>query len=265
MVSSIRRKVRRYLLGVTRKATRMWWIGEVTVRVMDVSVCKSTRPLREKAHYVAEKSPVHNRKMKGSTAMPPTDIKAQSSRAVNHSGRKFLWALKASSGLRADCKKLNKFPRGEVTNPVLQSARLKMKLHCLAKWQRLHKHATAAGIPPVAAFHDSFWKYLMVETSRGSTKFGWDMILAGLPQPSESGTVLISIPARGGRSEKRVTVSRDQFVPRKRVCRACGYLGSGPHLWNECRPPSGPKANGSRRQSGGRGAGSSGRSIANLF
>jgi hypothetical protein len=237
----------------------------MTVRVMDVSVCKSTRPLREKARFVAEKSPIHSRKVEGSTAKPPTNTKAQSSRVVNHSGRKFIWALKASSSLRADCKKLNKFPRGEVTNPILQRTRLSMKKYCLAKWQRLHKQATDAGIPPVAAFHDNFWKYLMVETSRGNTEHGWGLILAGLPQPCVSGSVTVLLPSRRGQREKRVTLSREDFVPKKRVCRTCGYLGSGPHLWNECRPSSRPKSNGSRRQSGGRNAGSSGRSIANLF
>jgi hypothetical protein len=57
-----------------------------------------------------------------------------------------------------------------------------MKCYCLAKWTRLHKQAEAAGIPPVAAFHNSFWKYLLVETSRGNQAADWDMLLTGLPR-----------------------------------------------------------------------------------
>ena len=126
-----------------------------------------------------------------SASLPATVPKALHSRKINHSGRKYLWSVKASNRLRVDCEKLNKFPRGELPDghPAAEP-RYRMKQHCLAKWTRLHKQATKAGIPPVAAFHSDFWKYLMVETSRGNKSAGWDMLLAGLPGDHSSGSGL---------------------------------------------------------------------------
>jgi hypothetical protein len=107
-------------------------------------------------------------------------LRTPSARVVNHRGRKFLWAMRASERLRRDCKKYAKFPVGPL--PEGHPARLprkRMKEHCLVKWTCLHKQAEAAGIPPVAAFHSTFWKYLAVETSRG--RADWEGLLAGLP------------------------------------------------------------------------------------
>jgi len=117
------------------------------------------------------------------TAAPTANVsKPPSSRKINHIGRKFIWAVKASNQLRKDCEKYNKFPRGELdVNHPAYRARRNMKCYCLAKWTRLHKQAEVSGIPPVAAFHDSFWKYLLVETSRGGIG-DWDMLLSGLPR-----------------------------------------------------------------------------------
>jgi hypothetical protein len=115
------------------------------------------------------------------SAPPPARVtKVPCARKVNHQGRKFLWAMRASESLRADCKKYAKFPVGPL--PEGHPARLprkKMKEHCRVKWIRLHRQAEVAGIPPVAAFHSTFWKYLAVETSRG--RADWDGLLAGLP------------------------------------------------------------------------------------
>lgn len=117
------------------------------------------------------------------TAARPANVsKTPSSRKVNHSGRKFLWAVKASNRFRKDCERLNKFPRGHLSeyHPAREPRR-RMREHCEVKWARLHSRATACGIPPVAAFHSSFWKYLMVETARGNSSADWDMLLTGLP------------------------------------------------------------------------------------
>jgi hypothetical protein len=94
--------------------------------------------------------------------------KTPSARKINHIGRKYIWARQSANALRDQCERYNKFPRGPLSPQHPASApRKKMKEYLMTKWQRLSDRATAAGIPPVAAFHASFWKFLLVETSRG--------------------------------------------------------------------------------------------------
>lgn len=271
MVSSRRRKVRRCLLGVTLKATRIWWIGQVTVRVMAVVRSKSTRPVREKADHGAEKSCLPRRKRRGLRGgkrralrcapqnPPATASKSQSSRRVNHTGRKFIWAVKASNVLRKDCEKLNKYPRGPLPEGSdRQRLRLKMKLFCRAKWERLHRQAEASGIPPVASFHKSFWDYLLIETNRappGAQMWvdSWDALLAGLPRAREPSPVrpVNAYPPPVEEPSRRRPRGRGSFSPNpNRACRMCGYLGPGPHAWNSCRLPPGRRNGGPSRQRG---------------
>jgi len=162
---------------------------------------------------------------------PANSSKSPSSRKVNHIGRKFIWAVKASNTLRAECERLNKYPRGqlEVGHPA-RAPRLKMKQHCLVKWTRLHRQATVAGIPPVAAFHDSFWKYLLVETSRGNQAADWDMLLTGLPRRKPSPKPQRSISDLFGglnMSPRESTVSnKTEIVEERKSSIKCPYCGS---------------------------------------
>lgn len=264
MVSSHRRKVRRYLLGATQKATRLWWIGEVTVRVMDAERVICSRPLRVKAQHGAERSRRTRRRKRGLrkcridrvsqiSEQPATSSKSQHARKVNHSGRKFIWARRAANDLRKDCERLNKFPRGPLPEfSARQRVRLQCKKHCLAKWTRLHNQAEASGIPPVAAFHDSFWKFLLVETSRAPVSHGWDMILAGLPrartpspEPFRSQEPSMAPPRTRPRRVGRFVVASQN-----RACRMCGYVGPGPHAWNSCRTEERRTTGGPRRGRG---------------
>jgi len=138
------------------------------------------RPRRRKRGLRKGKRRSRGRHPRRTASCPASVSKPPSARKVNHSGRKFLWAMRASESLRKDCKRYASFPVGPLPldSPVRRE-RLKSKEHCLAKWTRLHKQAEAAAIPPVAAFHSTFWKYLAVETSRG--RADWDSLLAGLP------------------------------------------------------------------------------------
>jgi len=110
--------------------------------------------------------------------------KAPNARKVNHIGRKYIWAQRSSSALAKECEKFNKFPRGPLPegHPA-RRPRQSMKQHLSVKWLRLKDRATACGIPPTVAFHESFWKFLMMETSRGNLVAQRDLrdLLAGLP------------------------------------------------------------------------------------
>jgi len=259
MPSSRRRKVRRHLLGASKKAIGLWWIGRVTVRVMYPSRGKkSTRCVREKAQYGAEKSSLTKESPRGlreasvKARLPATEDKSLSSRVVNHSGRKFIWARKAANDLAKDCKRYNKFPLGILTNPILQERRRSAKRHCEAKWLRLHLQAERMGLHPTVSFHTSFQRFLMIETSRGRTADNWGDILHSIkPDEPPLRDVIIGNSDLGERGDvtRRVIATAD-VMPKKRVCRSCGYFGSGPHEFNSCRSSgSKPNITGARRQS----------------
>jgi len=255
MPSSRRRKVRRYLLGASKKAIELWWIGRVTVRVMYPSRSKkSTRCVREKAQYGAEKSSVITEIPRGlrERKQPATEEKPLSSRKINHSGRKFIWARKAANDLAKDCKRYNKFPKGILTNPSLQGLRTKAKEHCEVKWLRLHLQAERMGLHPTVSFHVSFQRFLMIETSRGRTADNWGDILHSIkPDEPPLRDIIIGNSDLGKRGDvtRRVIATAD-VKPKKRVCRSCGYFGSGPHEFNSCRSGKKPNLTGARRQSG---------------
>lgn len=253
----MRRKRRRYESGASKKGIWYQWRSSPTVRVGARVGNQRSRGLKKVVHGAERSCAVTARRKRGlrrgksrsrgcqprRTSPPATSSKAQSPRVVNHSGRKFIWARVASNKLRADCEKLNKissgnWPRYEgfpQTRTRREVARRNMKLHCLAKWTRLHKQATVSGIQPVAAFHDSFWKYLLVETSRGdrvASTEGFAFILAGL---DSSGSVPDQvIVEKSGRRNKPMLVGGSSLAStRKRACRRCGYVGSS-HDWDGC-------------------------------
>jgi hypothetical protein len=204
------------------------------------------RPSREKAPTRAEKSRVTTRRKRGlrshrerGNAAPvirqpaPKPLKT---RTVNHSGRKFIWCRVASNSLASECKKLNKFPRGPL--PVgsdRQRLRLKLKCHLRQRWSNYHAKAEAMGVPPVAAFHSSFWKFFKVEVSDSAEESGWGMLLAGLPRAGgrdEELSQAQGLPFRPAENGLRLPLTT---LPVNRACRMCGYFGKGPHAWNSCR------------------------------
>lgn len=237
MVSSSRRKLRRYLLGATQKAVRMWWIGQITVRVMSVSRVTTTRTVRVKAHCEAEKSRQIRRRKRGlrinrdrGNADPiirqPLP-KSSNARVINHIGRKFIWAVRSSNDLVRDCERFNKFPRGvlQVSHPAYR-ARRNMKFYCLAKWQRYRDRAVSMSVPLVTCFHDSFWKFLLVMTSRGRDAADWDMLLVSV----EPETLRPSLPPpySPSRLTQRMRVQLDSYDMRRIRRRVQREDDSGP-------------------------------------
>jgi len=183
MASSLRRKVRRYLLGATQKATRLRWIGQFTVRVMSVSQVTSTRSVREKSLHGAEKSRLTRRRKRGlrkgkvrsrvrqtRRSLPHRQPipKAPSLRVVNHRRRTERWLVKASESFRKDLEVYVRISRKAGPPPLWGGrpaipGKRSVKLHCMAKWQRLHMRASALGFPPKLAFDSSFFRYLSKE------------------------------------------------------------------------------------------------------
>jgi len=268
MGSSHRRKLRRYLLGATQKATRVWWIGQVTVRVMDVSRWYTTRPVREKAHYGAERSSLikkSNGGLRGTGSVPRQTVdKSQSSRLINHMGRKHIWAQKALKALRVSAERVNKkFPTHFDEMSDRQLLRDKMRRHVFVKWLRHRQYAKRCGIPLVSCFHSSFRKFLAIETSWGS-KYdddSWDSLLAVLPRREPEATVArYSTPVMSPVVTKRGRGGMEYAHQTKRACRMCGYFGSGPHAWESCKlDRSGSYSGGPPRRGRGRGRAPRGR------
>jgi len=199
MASSIRRKVRRYLLGATPKATRVWWIGQVTVRVMSPCKKEGTRTVREKAHYGAEKSCQTRRRKRGlrkgkvrsrgvqpRRSLPPRQplTKPLSSRAVNHAGRKFIWAQKARAKLAVKARRMLRTKSRTFFSQVLgreTSNRAVFKSALRTQWKSLSDRAAASGIPHQAAFHLTFQDFLNIEAF-DSPGEGFADLLSFLPR-----------------------------------------------------------------------------------
>lgn len=298
MVSSCRRKVRRYLLGATQKATRVWWIGQVTVRVMAVVLDKGTRPVYAKADHGAEKSCRKQRRRKRGlrtkgrsrrpsrrSLEPPTSSKARGARFARHRRRKDDWLVRSSEGYRKDLEslhklevKLGKSTRYSVPGKLLRSAVGKCRLHCQAKWQHLAQRARELGYPARLSFGNSFKEYYALEFPaaweqvsilpaqamfgksfwRPSLVSGGVIRLPASPMVAEPGFSTESFPpptnldplpkkrGRGGRYSLRPVQNPT------RVCRMCGYVGSGPHEFNSCRSDIGrSRGRGPRGQRGG--------------
>lgn len=266
----MRRKARRYQYGAYAKRTgtrckgltsvaEVPFLGVrrdngeqvscVVIRLADVPSIQLRFPL--KASEGAEKSCYTKRRKRGlrkgkrrsrvcqtrrTASRPATSSKSPSARKVNHVGRKFVWAAQARSNLAKDCEKLNKFPRGHLhSDHRAYAPRVRMKQYCLVKWTRLHKQATAIGLPPVVAFHSDFFEFLLKETSRGrkAALSALDELVFGLApvdhttHADENTIVSISPRNRPRRGRKQ--------LPPVRICRMCGYGGRDDHPWNSCK------------------------------
>ena len=268
MASSHRRKVRRYLLGATQKATRVWWIGQVTVRVMDVSRRFTTRPVHVKAHYGAEKSSLAGKGSGGlRNPVPATQTKALSSRKANHSFRKEQWALRASNKLRKACERFNRIPPPEAERDLEGNLQFSFRrrrrevfaMVLVAKWQRLHTALDKLGLPSDLWLHSSFREWRMIETSKPYDDEYWYSIVEGLPLPPYVPDIMEvhhTLGVRGRRVVIRHYVEEGSVIPTsRRACRACGYFGRGPHEWNACRPRQETNRGGGHRRGRGRGRG----------
>jgi len=138
--------------------------------------------------------------------------KTPSARVVNHSGRKFLWAMRASSDLLKDVKKYHKFPSNS-DNPRIRAVRKSMKQYLLVKWTRLHNRAVESSIPDVSSFHRSLWKFMAVNNPKVDRN-AWDDLLSAV-EPADT--------PRGPRrfdSKGFLTVNRRGWadsLPRKKV------------------------------------------------
>lgn len=176
--------------------------------------------------------------------------KPPSARKVNHRRRTDDWLVRASQGFRKDLEKYvqvtKRIESGNRSIPLL-SLKKRVKLRCIAKWGRLHKHACECGFPPKLAFDTSFWGYLSKEFPREGRTQRTDLHylmfarnpFASFISPEEQlslGIVdppaapLVREPSRnqtrgGGRFNRRPGTNS--------ACRACGYFGPPGH---HCRP-----------------------------
>jgi hypothetical protein len=258
MGSSTRRKERRYLLGATPKATRLWWIGQVTVRVMTVCDSKlSTRHVREKAQYGAERSCRDRRRKRGlrrgksrsrgrqpRRSSPPRQPlpKPLSSRLVNHRGRKFVWAKKKCNELATEARRMLSMKSRmfySAAHGRETSRKALFKAHLQVKWASLADRARLLDIPYQAAFHSTWESFVDIEAK--DSDFGvFDFILAGLPSREQARRSVTSSPPGnkpGGTSRRTDEVGNSTAVDPVVVCRHCQGLGAtpGPGYPHGCR------------------------------
>jgi len=123
-------------------------------------------------------------------------VKTGHERRVNHSGRKFIWAVRAGNRLarlktaRRLIENLPRIPQ-EVQNLISKEsfhrevvrASVSVKAYAGFKrsWRGVKRRADALGIPPVAAVHTSPWKFLAVRSSVGD----WELLLASVRPPEQ--------------------------------------------------------------------------------
>jgi len=161
--------------------------------------------------------------------------KPQSSRRVNHVGRKFLWAVKASNRFRVIVRKYVRMPskpfyHGRLMRVTSAKALLRHSLE--RSWKSLHDRAVDLGIPDPAAFHSSFERYISIEATDGPG-FGFECLLAGLPRKEdiENGHSLSGVGNRPDIGQHSVdgvgNSNRTEPVP---FCKACKGLGATPGL-----------------------------------
>jgi hypothetical protein len=261
----LRRKRRRYESGASRKGICYRWSEKLTLRVGARMGNQRTCHLAEKAVDGAEKSCHHRRRKRGlrrgksrsrgrqpPPILPPpaTSSKSPSTWAVNHTGRKFIWAQIRRNILAKECKALEKFPVGKLdpASPAFEPKR-KLKKHLSVKWRKLHDRAQQLGIPPVAAFFDTFWKFLQVNTKFG--KSDWEMLLAAVEPDHEVGqgyrnshTWTPEGKRLSGRGGTRTTMNKNNraaghrkqtrasALPTPKPCEHCGEMT--PHHKPKC-------------------------------
>lgn len=182
--------------------------------------CKTKRRLRGLRKGVRRSRGRHPRRTE---TQPANVAKPLSARKVNHIGRKFIWAVKASNRFRKVCQRYLKVS--------VDSRRPGYRKSLTVWWQHLADRAKLAGIPSQAAFHDSWWKYMGVEVHTRADA-GWDMILTGLPRRGESPSPERGEPA-GKRPERGIASLFDDVGNTLRTeseapCKKCRGLGSQP-------------------------------------
>jgi hypothetical protein len=159
---------------------------------------------------------------------PATSSKPQSDRNVNHIGRKFLWAVKASNRYRKACKKYIS------TDPSLRRPGYRRSLEVW--WQHLADRARISGVPHQAAFHGSWWDYMRIEVhwderARRSAAETLEEIAAVLPRREDAsfspfGELFGTRPEQPARPTDSVgnSVRTDPVA----VCRHCRGLAASP-------------------------------------
>jgi hypothetical protein len=224
-------------------------MGQWTVRVHVLCGLNSTRHVPMKAHVGAEKSRLTRRRKRGlrkgkrrsrechsrRSAPPATAPKPQSSRKVNHVGRKFIWALIASNRFRVACKKYLSVSKRYRTDSGPPSRAPGYRKSLTVWWQHLADRAKLAGIPYQAAFHDSWWNYMRIEVHDGVGD-GWDSLLAVLPRKG-SPPPTPREGADGKRPVGDVTARHDEYGNSLRVepdltrkCKKCQGFGASPGI-----------------------------------
>lgn len=276
MGSSGVRRVLRLLRGVTRKFGDIRWTKHLPV---------GGRCSRMKADKGAERSlPSHGKTRRGlragktvsaiGTAAPVRTAplgKNESSRVVNHKGRKYLWAVKAANRLASSgpaTRLLQALPDESGNFKRFQSevlrvnkerrernpSRLPLWSQYRQQWVKIAHHAQACGIPPIAAVDVGPWKFLKVR----SPKFGAADLLElaffvrpDPPRPPEWGEERVGNAFVLAERDFRGFIAEAQGRVRGRVCRLCGEYG---HFGSECLAvlPNRGRRGGGRRPTRGR-------------
>lgn len=256
----MRRKLRRNGFCASKKGIRRGWRDQPTVRVGCYVGNQRITQISTKATDGAEKS---RRTRRGSRGLrkgkrrargchPRCSVpdrqpvtKAPGNYLVRHRRRTERWLISSSESLRKDVQTFIKMPAGL---PV----RRRCKLHCLAKWSRLHKRAGELGFPPSRSFNTTLFRWIdeefpkevmpvrVSQLLRVSNPFAFiDPPISHWSQPVETmafpilGTPNLIRQDRGGRGNVRPEQNN-------RACRMCGYVGPGPHAWNSCKTKKSP-------------------------
>lgn len=176
--SNLRRRIKRAQLSVNRKSTVSRWMNAVTVRVNVIKMKareraeKSCRPRRRRrGQRGGKKRRSREGKSRSSVSTPrPSKSKTSSSRKVNHSGRKFIWALKAATAfanrkvVQQVAKELSIIAAG---GPNQIGVRNEQRLVDPRAWAAAHRHydnlvrkARYCHLPSVVAFDGSLYEFL---------------------------------------------------------------------------------------------------------
>jgi hypothetical protein len=128
---------------------------------------------------------------------------------VNHQGRKYLWAVKASNRYRKACLKYLKvvktYDPDPFGSPTSRGPGFRKSL--FRWWQHLADRAKSAGIPSQAAFHKSWWDYMRIECH-------WDQ-----PSREKAAHSLMSLV-----EHLRPEPPKPDFDQSSVTCRECGLI-----------------------------------------